>query len=170
MPGQIWNLHGANLGHDTGSSLGLGSDADNVYAVTYGGVVLRCMAGSSTCTMLTSGTTQNLISVWGSDAGNVYVVGTSGAILRCAAGSSTCAVLTSGTTQTLGSVWGSDASNVYAVGEGGTALRCSAGTSGCTALTSGTTQFLSSVWGKRRQQRLCGGRWRHSAQMLGGDQ
>jgi hypothetical protein len=92
-----------------------GSDAANVYIAGLMGFVARCSAGSTSCAVLSSGTTQSFFSIWGSDAANVYVGGANGTLLRCAAGSGSCAPLTTGTTQSLSAIWGSDASNLNGV-------------------------------------------------------
>ena len=44
--------------------------------------MLRCAAGSTTCTALTTGTNQYLSAVWGTDANNIYAVGNGGTVLR----------------------------------------------------------------------------------------
>jgi photosystem II stability/assembly factor-like uncharacterized protein len=56
----------------------------NVYVVGNNGTVVRCAAGSATCSVLTSGTNENLYRVWGLDRRNTYIVGAGGTILRWA--------------------------------------------------------------------------------------
>jgi hypothetical protein len=57
-----------------------GSDANNVWAVSDYGVILK-WSGSSWDPQV-SGTTKNLLAVWGSDANNVWAVGLGGTILK----------------------------------------------------------------------------------------
>ncbi len=66
--------------------LGVWGDASDVYAVGDGGTVLRCAVGSSSCTPLSSHTTQSLLAVAGSEGNNVYAVGAGGTVVKCAAG------------------------------------------------------------------------------------
>ena len=54
----------------------------NVFAVGNNGTVVRCSAGSTSCTVLTSGTNETLYRVWGLDRRNTYIVGAKGTILR----------------------------------------------------------------------------------------
>lgn len=136
-----------------------GAGPDNVYVVGGGGqsgspldVMLRCSAGSATCSLVPAAaglTVGNVYSdFWGSDANNMFVSHTSGQIVRCSASTVSCAVMRfDGQRQSLGSIWGSDAENVYAVGQGGLILRCSASTNTCAAQNSTATQPLSRVWG-----------------------
>ncbi|MGD0856304.1 MAG: choice-of-anchor U domain-containing protein [Dehalococcoidia bacterium] len=96
-----------------------------------------------TWTAMTSGTTENLYSVWGSSGGDVFAVGTNGTVLHY--NGSTWTAMTSGTTQTLRGVWGSSGSDVFAVGANGTVLHYNGST--WTTMTSNTSLDLYGVWG-----------------------
>ena len=69
---------------------------------------------------VSSGTTQDLYSVWGTSASDVWAVGGGGTILHY--NGTSWSSVSSGTTLSLYSVWGSSPSNVWAVGDGGTIL------------------------------------------------
>ncbi len=92
---------------------------------------------------MTSGTTEQLNSVWGSSCSNVFAVGYNGTILRY--NGSTWNTMNSGTSMGLNGIWGSSATNVFAVGWSGTILHWD-GTS-WTVMNSGTQRDLSAVWG-----------------------
>ena len=94
-------------------------------------------------TVMQSGTTENLYSVWGSSCRNVFAVGYNGTILHY--NGSTWSTMTSGTTMGLNGVWGSSANNVFAVGWSGTILHYDGNT--WTKMTNGDTHDLAAVWG-----------------------
>ena len=90
-----------------------------------------------------SGTTNFLLSVWGTSASDVWAVGAAGTILHY--DGTTWSSVSSGTTQNLGSVWGTSASDVWAVGGSGTILHYNGTT--WSSGSSGTAQALFGVWG-----------------------
>src|SRR5207237_7668252 len=92
---------------------------------------------------VSSGTTQNLYSVWGTSASDVWAVGSNGTILHY--NGTTWSSVASGTTNTLVGIWGSSATDVWAVGGSFTILHYngiswSGGSSGISSTS------LTSVW------------------------
>ena len=65
-------------------------------------------------TIVPSGTTETVESVWGSSATDIWAVGTAGTILHY--DGAKCSSVQSGTDLPLYAVWGSSASDVWAVG------------------------------------------------------
>ena len=95
-----------------------GSDANNIWAVSDNGVVIKW--DGIAWTPQSTPTTKNLLAVWGTDSKNVWAVGLSGTILKWDGKVWTAQL--SGTTVSLSGVWGTDANNVWAVGDGGGTL------------------------------------------------
>ena len=118
-----------------------GSDANNVWAVSDFGVIVK-WDGVGWSQQATP-TTKNLLAVWGTDAKNVWAVGLAGTILKWDGKVWTAQL--SGTTVSLSGVWGTDANNVWAVGDGGVSLKWN-GTA-WSAQASGTLSYLRGVFG-----------------------
>jgi photosystem II stability/assembly factor-like uncharacterized protein len=102
--------------------------------------------GNAQWTALSSGTTNNLCSVFFTNANNGYAVGMNGTIVKTIDGGTTWSTLSSGTTNILYSVFLTDANTGYAVGELGTILKTTNGGTTWTALSSGTWNSLISVF------------------------
>lgn len=93
--------------------------------------------------MMTSGTTNDLSSVWGTAGTDIYAVGNSGTIRHF--DGSNWKPLGGGITNDLKGVWGVDSGNVFVVGNAGTILRYNGST--WSLMSSGTTNDLNSIWG-----------------------
>lgn len=98
---------------------------------------------ADTWTAMTSGTTEDLYSVWGSSSSDVFAAGNNGTILHY--NGSAWSAMASGTSMGLQGLWGSPAGNIFVVGWSGTILHFD-GTS-WTPMTSGTSYDLYAVWG-----------------------
>jgi hypothetical protein len=114
-------------------------------------IVLLCMVlGFMTGTgftadwsAMTSGTTNNLNSIWGSSGSDVFAVGDSGAILHY--DGTAWSAMASPTTSNLNSIWGSSSTHAIAVGDNGTILHYD-GLNWLEA-QSNTTNNLNGIWG-----------------------
>lgn len=93
-----------------------------------------------------SGTTNDLFSVFFTNSTTGYIVGASGTIRKTTNGGASWTSQTSGTTQALWSVHFPDANNGYAVGDSGKILQTTNGGSFWSIQSSGTTEYLSSVY------------------------
>jgi len=100
-------------------------------------------ANLATWSMMTSGTTNDLNSVWGSAGTDIYAVGNSGTIRHF--DGSNWKPIGGGTTSDLNGVWGVDSGNAFVVGNTGTILRYNGST--WSSMSSGTTNDLQAVWG-----------------------
>ena len=100
-------------------------------------------AGLAPWYSLTSGTPNDLNSVWGSASSSVFAVGNSGTILRF--NGSVWSSMSSGTAGNLNAVWGAAPDDVFAVGQSGTILHYDGSKWG--SLKSGTASDLNAVWG-----------------------
>jgi formylglycine-generating enzyme required for sulfatase activity len=99
--------------------------------------------GTTSWSLLESGTANTLFGVWGSGERDVFVVGEQGTILHY--DGSAWSTMSSSISEDLYGVWGSSGEDVYAVGGGGTILHYN-GTDWST-ISSGTTYDLNNVWG-----------------------
>ena len=90
------------------------------------GTILKTTDAGTTWTTQTSGTTQDLMSVYFTDANNGTVVGYLGTILRTTNGGANWTTENSGTSNNLWGVTFTDANNGTIVGQGGTILRTTA--------------------------------------------
>ena len=97
-------------------------------------------------TTLTSGTTQQLNSVYFTSNDTGYVVGNSGTILKTINGGNTWTSQTSGTTNFLNSVFFTDANIGYAVGNSGIIIKTTNAGNTWSTKTSGTTLQLNAVY------------------------
>jgi len=97
----------------------------------------------SSCTLMTTGTTNHLYDVWGSSSSDVFAVGSYGTVLHYDGNS--WAPMSSGTTNHLLSVWGSSSTDVFAVGSDGTVLHYDG--SSWTPMDIYTTSPLLGIWG-----------------------
>jgi hypothetical protein len=93
--------------------------------------------------VMTSGTTNNLNSIWGSSGSDVFAVGDSGTILHY--DGTAWSAVASPTTDNLNSIWGSSNTHAIAVGDNGTILHYD-GLNWLEA-QSNTTNNLNGVWG-----------------------
>ncbi|HNN91274.1 MAG TPA: hypothetical protein PKI03_03355 [Pseudomonadota bacterium] len=117
-----------------------GSDANNIWAVGYLGVMVECSEDRG-CKARSSGSTKTFTSISG-DAHLAWAAGQDGAVVRCVEGFG-CSEFSSGTSSWF---WGGGGSSGqhWAVGRNGVAASCDA--SGCQALPTATGQILTSVW------------------------
>jgi len=107
-------------------------------------VSLPISAGSfASWSTMTSGTTNNLNSIWGVGSGDVFAAGNTGTILHYDGSSWTAQA--SGTAHNLNCIWGAADNDVFTVGSSGTILHYNG--SSWTSQTSGTTSNLNCVWG-----------------------
>lgn len=118
-----------------------GSDESNVWAVGFGGSILRW--NGSIWKVEESATTEDLFSVWGSDAENIWAVGRNGTIMKW--DGRVWSRQESTTTKTLRGVWGTALNSVWAVGYGPTILKWN-GTL-WTADPNPATKDLNAIWG-----------------------
>jgi hypothetical protein len=118
-----------------------GSDANNIWAVSDNGVVIKW--DGIAWTPQSTPTTKNLLAVWGLDAKNVWAVGLSGTILKW--DGTTWTAQASGSTASLSGIWGTSANNIWVVGDGGTILKWDGAT--WTTQASGTLSYLRGIFG-----------------------
>jgi photosystem II stability/assembly factor-like uncharacterized protein len=95
--------------------------------------------------VLSSGTTEDLNSVFFSDTETGYAVGTSGTILKTVNGGTTWTVLPIGTYHDLASVYFTDSNTGYVVGKYGIIFKTINGGTAWNLMTSGTTENLHIV-------------------------
>ncbi|MBI2966303.1 MAG: T9SS type A sorting domain-containing protein [Bacteroidetes bacterium] len=100
---------------------------------------------SSQWDVMTSGTTNNLNSVFFIDKNNGFAVGSGGTILKTVDGGISWALQPSGTANTLNTIFFVNASNGYAAGSSGTILKTIDGGVSWTLQPSGITAILFSV-------------------------
>ncbi|MBN2105909.1 MAG: DUF1566 domain-containing protein [Deltaproteobacteria bacterium] len=128
-----------------------GIDADNLFAVGDGGIILRRQNGGNWAKM-TSPTTQNLRSVWGTDMNNVYAVGAAGTLLKF--NGTSWSTITVPTTQQLNKIWGASANEIYMVANGGIIIRY-AGSQSCYCPNGTTSTQLAKADGSGWEQCQC---------------
>ena len=101
-----------------------------------------------------SGTTENLTSVWGTSVSDLFATGANGTILHY--NGSVWNGMNSGTTLNLNGIWGNSSTNMYAVGNGGTILQYD-GTA-WSSMSSGVSNDLSAIWGSSSTDIFAAGR------------
>lgn len=117
-----------------------GSDANNIWAVGYLGVMVQCAEGSG-CQLHSRGSTKSFSSVSG-DARLIWAAGQDGAVVRCVEGAGCTEYPSSTNSWLLGG--GGSVGQHWAVGRNGAVTSCTA--NGCQALSSATGHILASVW------------------------
>lgn len=121
------------------------------FVVGEGGLFIRISSilGIRLCTVLPSGTMDDLLGLWVS-AKNIYLVGEKGTIIKCANDGTSCTPLPSlvGGTVTLHGIWGSaNDTYLYAVGDDGVILKSSTGGMLWELEQTGVRNNLYAVWG-----------------------
>ena len=129
---------------------GVWGSADNqAFAVGSGGVILYY--NGHNWSLMTSGTTQNLLGIWGHSESEIFVVGgggtTPGGVILHYDGDEWSTPMPGEFIPALHGVWGTAGNNVFAVGADGTILHYD-GHSWSTPMPSGTPAFLRGIWGR----------------------
>ena len=120
-------------------------NANTIFAVGNGGLVLVSTNGGASWTVLPTGVTANLFGVFFTSATTGWVVGANGTILFTSNGGATWTPQVSGTSQQLNSISMVSATTGFIVGTNGVILATTNGGATWTAQTSGTALNLNSV-------------------------
>jgi photosystem II stability/assembly factor-like uncharacterized protein len=116
------------------------------YAVGNSGRIMKTSTSGNSWTLINSGTTKGLQSVFFTDDNTGYVVGDSAKIFKTSDGGTTWQAQTSGIFTTLSAVYFTNTDTGYAVGVGGKILKTFDGGTTWNLLNSGVTENLTSVY------------------------
>ena len=121
------------------------TNSNTGYVVGNNGVLLKTINAGSTWSPITSGTFNNLRSIYFTDANVGYICGASGTILKTIDAGSTWSSLNSGITTSLNSIYFTNSNTGYVVGGSGVILKTINSGDSWTLQPSGTTRSLNSI-------------------------